>query len=106
MIIAVFSLRRSTASVPWGSGRCGAAEFRVLDVAVDAMAAERVEHERVQVQVQVQVQVRMPLLPPVLRGFGGRLAHRVLHGVDVLFGHRALRALSSAATAAFRRCGR
>lgn len=33
--------------------------------------------------------------PPVLRGFGGRLAHRVLHGVDVLFGHRALRALAS-----------
>lgn len=24
-------------------------------------------------------------------GFGGRLGHRVLHGVDVLFGHRALR---------------
>lgn len=50
------------------------------------MAAERAEHE--QVQVQVQVRVRMPLLPPVLRGFGGRLAHRVLHGVDVLLGHR------------------
>lgn len=44
------------------------------------MAAERAEHE------QVQVRARMPLLPPVLRGFGGRLAHRVLHGVDVL-GH-------------------
>lgn len=42
----------------------------------------------------------------VLRGFGGRLAHRVLHSVDVLFGHRALRALAGAATAAFRRCGR
>lgn len=94
MIIAVFSLRQSVSSVPWGSGRCGAAEFRVLDVAVDAMAAERVEHERV--QVQVQVRARMPLLPPVLRGFGGRLAHRVLHGVDVLFGHRALRALAAA----------
>lgn len=24
-------------------------------------------------------------------GFGGRLGHRVLHGVDVLLGHRALR---------------
>ena len=47
------------------------------------MAAERAEHE--------QARARMPLLPPVLRGFGGRLAHRVLHGVDVLFGHRALR---------------
>lgn len=46
------------------------------------MAAERAEHE----QVQVRVRMRMPLLPPVLRGFGGRLAHRVLHGVDVL-GH-------------------
>ena len=67
------------------------------------MAAERAEHE----QVQVRVRARMPLLPPpVLRGFGGRLAHRVLHGVDVLFGHRALRALSSAVAAAFRRCGR
>lgn len=51
------------------------------------MAAERAEHE----QVQVRARARMPLLPPVLRGFGGRLAHRVLHGVDVLFGHRALR---------------
>lgn len=80
VVIAVFCPRRSTASVPWGSGRCGAAEFRVLDVAVDAMAVERAEHERV--QVQVQVRARMPLLPPVLRG------------------------LSSAATAAFRRCGR
>lgn len=46
------------------------------------MAAERAEHE----QVQVRVRMRMPLLPPVLRGFGGRLAHRVLHAVDVL-GH-------------------
>lgn len=66
------------------------------------MAAERAEHE----QVQVRVRARMPLLPPVPRGFGGRLAHRVLHGVDVLFGHRALRVLAGAATAAFRRCGR
>ena len=71
VVIAVFCPRRSTASVPWGSGRCGAAEFRVLDVAVDAMAAERVEHERV--QVQVQVRARMPLLPPALQGFGRRL---------------------------------
>ena len=82
VVSAVFCPRRSTASVPWGSGRCGAAEFRVLDVAVDAMAAEQAEHE----QVQVRARARMPLLPPVLRGFGGRLAHRVLHGVDVL-GH-------------------
>lgn len=51
------------------------------------MAAERAEHE----QVQVRVRARMPLLPPVLRGFGGRLAYRVLNGVNVLFGHRALR---------------
>ena len=36
VVIAVFCPRRSTASVPWGSGRCGAAEFRVLDVVVDA----------------------------------------------------------------------
>lgn len=95
VVSAVFCPRRSTVSVPWGSGRCGAAEFRVLDVAVDAMAAEQAEHEQVQVQVRVRVRARMPLLPPVLRGFGGRLAHRVLHGVDVLFGHRALRALAS-----------
>lgn len=67
----MFCPRRSTASVPWGSGRCGAAEFRVLDVAVDAMAVERAEHERV--QVQVQVRARMPLLPPALQGFGRRL---------------------------------
>lgn len=87
VVIAVSCPRRSTASVPWGSGRCGAAEFRVLDVAVDAMAAEQAEHE--QVQVRVRARARMPLLPPVLRGFGGRLAHRVLHGVDVLLGHRA-----------------
>ena len=53
------------------------------------MAAERAEHE--QVQVRVQVRARMPLLPPALQGFGGRLAHRVLNGVNVLFGHRALR---------------
>ena len=50
------------------------------------MAAERAEHE--QVQVQVRARARMPLLPPALQGFGGRLAHRVLHGVDVLLGHR------------------
>ena len=71
VVIAVFCPRRSTASVPWGSGRCGAAEFWVLDVAVDAMAVERAEHERV--QVQVQVRARMPLLPPALQGFGRRL---------------------------------
>lgn len=33
----------------------------MLDVAVDAMAAERAEHERV--QVQVRARARMPLLP-------------------------------------------
>lgn len=69
VVIAAFCPHRSTASVLWGSGRCGAAEFRVLDVAVDAMAAERAEHER----VQVQVRARMPLLPPALQGFGRRL---------------------------------
>lgn len=100
MIIAVFSLRQSVSSVPWGFGRCGAAELRVSVSPLMRMAAERAEHE------QVRARARMPLLPPVLRGFGGRLAHRVLHGVDVLFGHRALRALSSAVAAAFRRCGR
>ena len=36
MIIAVFSLRQSVSSVPWGFGRCGAAELRAPDVAVDA----------------------------------------------------------------------
>ncbi len=81
VVIAVFCPRRSTASVPWGSGRCGAAEFRVLDVAVDAMAAERVEHERV--QVQVQVRARMPLLPPALQGFGGR-RHRGVSSLRAL----------------------
>ena len=50
------------------------------------MAAERAEHE--QVQVQVRARARMPLLPPALQGFGGRLAHRVPKGVDVLLGHR------------------
>lgn len=55
------------------------------------MAAERAEHE----QVRARARARTPLLPPMLRGFGGRLAHRVLHGVDVLFGHRALRTLAS-----------
>ena len=84
VVIAVLSPRRSTASVPWGSGRCGAAEFRVLDVAVDAMAAERAEHERV--QVQVQVRARMPLLPRRCRVLAGDSDYRVLHGVDVL-GH-------------------
>lgn len=106
------------------SGRCGAVEFRVPVPPLTRMAAERAEHE--------QARARMPLLPPVLRGFGGRLAHRVLHGVDVLFGHRALRgvdvlgrrvkrgadvrlchhgttvlrALAGSATTAPRRCGR
>lgn len=86
MIIAVFSLRQSVSSVPWGSGRCGAAEFRVLDVAVDAMAVERAEHER----VQVQVRARMPLLPPPrrCRVLAGDSDYRVLHGVDVLLDHR------------------
>ena len=79
MIIAVFSLRQPVSSVPWGSGRCGAAEFRVLDVAVDAMAAERVEHE----QVRVRARARMPLLPPVLRGFGGR-RHRGVSSLRAL----------------------
>lgn len=83
VVIAVLCPRRSTASVSWGSGRCGAVEFRAPVSPLRRMAAERAEHE--------QARARMPLLPPVLRGFGGRLAHRVLHGVDVLFGHRALR---------------
>ena len=86
VVIAVFCPRRSTASVPWGSGRCGAAEFRVLDVAVDAMAAERAEHEWV--RVQVQVRARMPLLPRRCRVLAGDSDYRVLHGVDVLLGHR------------------
>lgn len=98
VVIAVLCPRRSTASVPWGSGRCGAAEFRVLDVAVDAMAAERAEHERVQVQVQVQVRARMPLLPRRCRVLAGDSDYRVLHGVDVL-GHRALRTLASGSAA-------
>lgn len=88
VVIAVFCPRRSTASVPWGSGRCGAAEFRVLDVAVDAMAVERAEHGRV--QVQVRVRVRMPLLPRRCRVLAGDSDYRVLHGVDVL-GHCAKR---------------
>lgn len=53
------------------------------------MAAERAEHGRV--QVQVQVQVRMPLLPRRCRVLAGDSDYRVLHGVDVLLGHRALR---------------
>ena len=39
----------------------------MLDVAIDAMAAEQAEHERVQVQVQVRAR------PPALQGFGRRL---------------------------------
>ena len=62
VVIAVFCPRRSTASVPWGSGRCGAAEFRV----------------------------RMPLLPRRCRVLAGDSDYRVLHGVDVL-GHCAKR---------------
>lgn len=77
----MFCPRRSTASVPWGSGRCGAAELRAPDVAVDAMAVERAEHERVQVQVQVRAQ--MPLLPPALQGFGGR-RHRGVSSLRAL----------------------
>lgn len=69
VVIAVFCPRRSVSSVPWGFGRCGAAELRAPDVAVDAMAAERAEHE----QVQVRARARMPLLPPALQGFGRRL---------------------------------
>lgn len=61
----------------------------MLDVAIDAMAAEQAEHERV--QVQVQVRARMPLLPRRCRVLAGDSDYRVLHGVDVLFGHRALR---------------
>ena len=53
------------------SGRCGAVEFRVPVPPLTRMAAERAEHERV--QVQVQVRARMPLLPPALQGFGRRL---------------------------------
>lgn len=58
----------------------------MLDVAVDAMAVERAEHERV--QVQVQVRARMPLLPRRCRVLAGDSDYRVLHGVDVLLGHR------------------
>lgn len=43
------------------------------------MAAERAEHE----QVQVRVRARMPLLPPVLRGFGGR-RHRGVSSLRAL----------------------
>lgn len=58
----------------------------MLDVAIDAMAAEQAEHERV--QVQVQVRARMPLLPRRCRVLAGDSDYRVLHGVDVLLGHR------------------
>ena len=40
MIIVVFPPRQSVASVPWDSGGCGAAEFRVPDIAVDADRTE------------------------------------------------------------------
>lgn len=58
----------------------------MLDVAIDAMAAEQAEYERV--QVQVQVRARMPLLPRRCRVLAGDSDYRVLHGVDVLLGHR------------------
>ena len=50
------------------------------------MATERAGHGRV--QVQVQVRVRMPLLPRRCRVLAGDSDYRVLHGVDVLLGHR------------------
>lgn len=56
----------------------------MLDVAIDAMAAEQAEHERV--QVQVQVQVRMPLLPRRCRVLAGDSDYRVLHGVGERLG--------------------
>lgn len=52
------------------------------------MAAERAEHE--QVQVRVRARVRMPLLPRRCRVLAGDSDYRVLHGVDVL-GHCAKR---------------
>ena len=57
----------------------------MLDVAVDAMAAERAEHER----VQVQVRARMPLLPPPrrCRVLAGDSDYRVLHGVGERIGN-------------------
>ena len=62
VVSAVFCLRQSVSSVPWGFGRCGAAELRAPESPLMRMAAERAEHE--QVQVQVRVRARMPLLPP------------------------------------------
>lgn len=41
--------------------------------------------------VGLSLRCRGALGDAVLRSFGGRLAHRVLNGVNVLFGHRALR---------------
>ena len=38
----------------------------MLDVAIDAMAAEQAEHERVQVQVQVGFVVEVPPTEPVV----------------------------------------
>lgn len=66
----------------WAMLCCGVSG---VGVAVDAMAAERAEHER----VQVQVRARMPLLPPRrCRVLAGDSDYRVLHGVDVLLDHR------------------
>lgn len=84
MIIAVFSPRQSAPSVSWGSGQCCAVGFRVPVSPLTRMAAERAEHERV--QVQVQVRARMPLLPRRCRVLAGDSDYRVLHGADVL-GH-------------------
>lgn len=50
----------------------------MLDVAVDAMAAEQAEHE--QVRARARARARMPLLPPVLRGVGKRLGNHVNQG--------------------------
>lgn len=36
MIIAVPLPRQSATSVPWGSGRCSAADLQAPDVAIDA----------------------------------------------------------------------
>ena len=82
MIIVLFCPRQLASFGVVSSGRCGAAELRARMSPLTRMAAERAEHE----QVQVRVRARMPLLPPVLRGFGGR-RHR---------GVSALRALAAA----------
>lgn len=54
----MFLLRQSATSVPWGFERCSAAGLQALDVAIEANATERAEHEWAQMRVWTPLQPR------------------------------------------------